>query len=258
MDTLEKICTAKRKYIQNKKKNHSYDELRDTIDQIQLPSGFLSKLRPQKGKAIIAEVKKASPSKGIIRENFEPLAIARDYKEAGATCLSVLTDQPFFQGRDDDLVLIKQQVDISVLRKDFMIDPYQIFESRALGADCILLIMAIIEDQMARKLYETAIGLNMDVIVEVHNKEELDRALRLDPMIIGVNNRDLHTMEVNLDTSRELISLIPKDIFKISESGIASADDIQALREVGYEGFLVGETLMREENVGAALQGLMK
>ncbi|MCK5374547.1 MAG: indole-3-glycerol phosphate synthase TrpC, partial [Alphaproteobacteria bacterium] len=248
---------AKRQHVENSKKHQSYDDLRKIIDSVQLPSGFLTALKRNKGKAIIAEAKKASPSKGVIREDFDPLGIAKAYKDAGATCLSVLTDEPFFQGRDDYLVVIKQEVNIPVLRKDFMIDPYQIFESRALGADCVLLIMAILDDAMARRLYETAIGLNMDVIVEAHDLVELERSLKLDPMIIGVNNRNLKTMDVDLNTSCELVTHIPAHIFKISESGIHSYEDIKRLNISGYEGFLIGESLMRQQNVGDALSRLI-
>ena len=257
MGILEEICSKKRIHVEYMKKQYSYDDLREMINAIQLPSGFLAALKRAKSHAVIAEAKKVSPSKGVIREDFQPVEIARAYKKAGATCISVLTDEPFFEGRDDYLVVIKQQVDIPVLRKDFMIDPYQIFESRALGADCILLIMAVLDDAMARKLYETAIGLKMDVIVEVHDLAELERALKLDPMIIGVNNRNLDTMQVDLKTSLELSLHIPQKCFKISESGIHSHEDIEMLSAVGYQGFLIGESLMCEKNLSAALRGLL-
>ncbi len=257
MNILEEICSKKRVHVEHMKKQHSYDDLRKIIDSIQLPTGFLAAMKHSKDYAIIAEAKRASPSKGIIRENFDPVKIAHVYKNGGATCISVLTDEPFFKGRDDYLVVIKQQIDIPVLRKDFMIDPYQIFESRALGADCILLIMAVLDDDMACRLYETAIGLQMDVIVEVHDLVELERAMKLDPMIIGVNNRNLDTMQVTLETSRELISHIPKNCFKISESGIHTHEDIKMLSSIGYQGFLIGESLMREEDPEAALRGLL-
>lgn len=258
MNILDEICAKKNMHVEYMKNLHSYEDLRKMIDSMQLPTGFLSALKRKKETAIIAEAKKASPSKGVIRKDFNPVDIARTYKDAGATCISVLTDEPFFQGSDDYLVAIKQQVDIPVLRKDFMIDPYQIFESRALGADCVLLIMAILEDTMARKLYETAIGLKMDVIVEVHDLSELERAMKLNPMIIGVNNRNLDTMQVDLDTSLELSLHIPRDCFKISESGIYTREDIKMLSSVGYQGFLIGESLMRKKNVGAALRGLIE
>jgi indole-3-glycerol phosphate synthase len=254
---LEKICAEKLKHVENMKEQYSYNDLRKIIDETQLPSGFLNALKRNKGHAIIAEAKKASPSKGVIRDNFEPVKIAKAYKNAGATCLSVLTDEPFFQGSDGYLVEIKEEVDIPVLRKDFMIDPYQIFESRALGADCVLLIMAILDDDMACRLYETARGLNLDVIVEVHDLGDFERAMKLDPMIIGVNNRNLDTMEVSFDASRELSMHIPQKCFKISESGIHSFEDIKMLRDIGYEGFLVGESLMREDDPEIALKELL-
>ncbi len=254
---LEKIRAKKQEHVESMKEQYSYDDLRKMIEDTQLPLGFLSALKRNKGHAVIAEVKKASPSKGVIREKFNPVEIARMYKKAGAACISVLTDEPFFQGSDDYLVAIRQNVDLPILRKDFMIDPHQIFESRALGADCVLLIMAMLDDNMACRLYETAIGLNLDVIVEVHDLYELERAIKLDPKIIGVNNRNLDTMEVSLDISRDLVMQIPQSCFKISESGIYSQGDIEMLHSIGYRGFLVGESLMREDDPGEALRELL-
>lgn len=257
MNILEEICETKRQHIDEMKMRRSYDELRAKIEDMPLPTAFFSAIARNKGKAIIAEAKRASPSKGIIREDFDPVKIAKTYERAGATCLSVLTDQPYFHGNDKYVAAVKEEVLLPVLRKDFMLDPYQIFESRALGADCVLLIMAALDDKMAYKLYETAIGLNMDVLVEVHNEEELKRAIDLDPMAIGVNNRNLNTMEVSLETSRNLFDRIPKGCIKISESGIASAEDIKSLSEQGYDGFLIGESLMRETNIATALEKLL-
>ena len=207
--------------------------------------------------ALIAEVKKASPSKGIIREDFEPTEIAQAYESAGASCLSVLTDTPYFQGEDEYLEQIKEVVSLPLLRKDFMLVPYQIYESRALGADCILLIMAALQDKQARELYGTAKDLGMDVLVEVHNQEELDRAMLLSPDLVGVNSRNLKTLEVNIQTAHDLIRQMPEGVFKIAESGIHSNNDIKELIASGAHGFLVGESLMKQENIVEATKNLM-
>lgn len=233
-------------------------DLQYLVSDKPLPSGFLSKMKSTTGTAIITEVKKASPSKGIIREDFSPVEIAKIYKESGATCLSVLTDEPYFKGHDDFLIDIKKNVDIPVLRKDFMIDPYQIYESRALGADCVLLIMAALDNAMARDLYETAVGLGMDVLVEVHDLKELERVLMLNPMMVGVNNRNLKTLEVDINTSIELSMNIPSTTYRISESGIGSRETIKNLQNVGYEGFLVGESLMRQNDIKSAVRNLLE
>ncbi|MGH1455424.1 MAG: indole-3-glycerol phosphate synthase TrpC [Alphaproteobacteria bacterium] len=257
MNTLQKICETKKEHVRNKKSERSLDDLKYMSGDMPLPSGFVSALKRENGAALIAEVKKASPSKGVIREDFNPVSIARIYKNAGANCVSVLTDEPYFQGHDDYLVAVKKEVNIPVLRKDFMIDPYQIYESRALGADCILLIMAALDDSLATELYEIALSLNMDILVEVHNLEELERAAKLNPMMIGVNNRNLKTLEVDVNTSFDLLMNIPDNCVKISESGIADNDVVQRLHNSGYNGFLVGESLMREEDIALALKNLM-
>mgnify|MGYP005725003505 CR=1 FL=1 len=257
MDKLQEICEKKKKHVEYKKSLRSIDDLRYMAENKALPSGFLSAMKRANGPALIAEVKKASPSKGIIREDFDPVNIAKIYKKAGANCLSVLTDEPYFQGHDDFLIEIKDNVDIPVLRKDFMVDPYQIFESRALGADCVLLIIAALDDSLACDMYEIARGLNMDILVEVHNLHELERAFRLNPMMVGVNNRNLKTLEVDVATSYDLLMSMPKDCFKISESGIDSHDTLSRLAHVGYQGFLVGESLMRQDDIGLAVQELL-
>ena len=257
MNTLEEICERKRAHVRDRKSYYSLDDLRYKIADKPLPSGFLCRLMMAEGPALIAEVKKASPSRGVIREDFDPVVIAKAYKEAGASCLSVLTDEPYFQGHDDYLVAIKEALSLPVLRKDFIIDEYQIYESRALGADCILLIMAALSDPEARRFYETALDLRMDILVEVHNLEELERALRLDPMMIGVNNRNLKTLEVEVDTSFDLALRLPSSVYKISESGIGTHDTIKRLHVVGYRGFLVGESLMREPDIVQATLSLL-
>lgn len=254
---LEQICEKKRHHVAKQKSQTTLDDLKYRIADMPLPSGFVSRLIMQNGPSLIAEIKKASPSKGVIRKDFDPVTIARIYEGAGATCLSVLTDEPYFQGADQYLVDVKATVNLPVLRKDFMIDRYQIYESRALGADCVLLIMAALDDATARSLYETALELRMDILVEVHNLEELERATRLDPMMIGVNNRNLKTLEVNIQTSFDLAMHIPATALKVAESGIGTNNDISALHQAGYKAFLVGESLMREDNIAKALNTLM-
>jgi indole-3-glycerol phosphate synthase len=203
--------------------------------------------------AVIAEIKKASPSKGIIREKFYPEEIARSYEKGGAACLSVLTDVDFFQGHDEFLQQARNATKLPALRKDFTIDPYQIWEARALGADCILLIVAALEETQLRELNACAIEAGLDVLVEVHNADELQQALRLDNKLIGINNRDLHTFNTTLNTTYELLATIPADRIVVTESGIHSIDDVKAMRGHGVNAFLVGETFMRAEDPGLQL-----
>jgi indole-3-glycerol phosphate synthase len=207
--------------------------------------------------AVIAEVKKASPSKGVIREDFEPVAIARSYAAHGATCLSVLTDQRFFQGSDQYLADIRQAVDLPILRKDFMLDPYQVLEARAMGADCILVILAMVDDALALELCAAAREQGLSVLPEVHNHAELDRALMLDTRLIGINNRNLHTFETDLQTTIGLLPHIPAGHGVITESGIHGADDVAHMNGAGVHGFLVGESLMRAPDPGLALASLL-
>ena len=258
MNTLEQICAKKRDHVALSKSKLSLDDLKYKISDAPRPAGFLCALMEKPGPALIAEVKKASPSKGVIRGDFKPAEIAKIYEESGATCLSVLTDTPYFQGSDDDFTAVKAAVKLPVLRKDFMVDAYQIYESRALGADCILLIMAALRDADVKEFYNIAVNLGMDVLVEVHDRAELDRAIKLDPMMIGVNNRNLKTLAVDLQTCRDLAPLIPVTAYKVAESGIAGAEIIQSLCDDGYKGFLVGESLMREEDIGAATRALLQ
>lgn len=257
MDKLQEICARKRDHVDYKKSMRSLEDLKYMIADTPSPAGFLRALNTTRDAALIAEVKKASPSKGIIRTDFDPVKIAKTYETAGASCLSVLTDEPYFQGHDTYLQQIKDAVDIPVLRKDFMIDPYQIYESRALGADCILLIMAALNDHSARNLYQTALDLRLDILVEVHDLQELERAILLNPMIIGVNNRNLKTMDIDLNTSFDLLMSIPPSVCKISESGIVTNDDINRLHKAGYKAFLVGESLMLQDNIEQAVHDLM-
>jgi indole-3-glycerol phosphate synthase len=208
--------------------------------------------------ALITEIKKASPSGGLIREDFEPAVLARAYAEGGAACLSVLTDEKYFQGAAEHLQLARGAVRLPVLRKDFMLDAWQIYESRAMGADCILLIMAALEDGEARDLEGLARALDMDVLVEVHNEDELDRALGLQTPLLGINNRNLKTMVTALETTETLSILCPPDRFLVSESGIKTNADVVRLQKVCVQGFLVGESLMREADVSAAVRRLLE
>jgi indole-3-glycerol phosphate synthase len=208
--------------------------------------------------AVIAEVKKASPSKGVIREDFDPVWIAQSYADAGATCLSVLTDVKYFQGSDDYVRAIRKAVSLPILRKEFMVDPYQIAEARMMGADCILIIMAMVDDTLAQTLASTAIEQGLSILPEVHNAAELERALKLETPLLGINNRNLHTFEISLQTTISLLEEVPADKTVITESGIFSHDDIQLMNESEVYGFLVGESLMRQSLPGRALGELIQ
>ncbi|MCK5284253.1 MAG: indole-3-glycerol phosphate synthase TrpC [Alphaproteobacteria bacterium] len=256
MSILDEICARKKDHVAKQKILISLDVLKTQIKDAPEPKGFIDALKTANTPAIIAEVKKASPSKGVIRPDFDPVQIAKIYEENGATCISVLTDEPYFHGKDKYLNEIKMAVSLPLLRKDFIIDPYQIYESRALGADCILLIMSALSDKLATELYSLANELDMDVLVEVHNKDELKRALSFSPKMIGVNNRNLKTLEVNLQTSYDLAKNMPNNILKISESGISNKNTINKLTSAGYHGFLIGESLMRQNNIAMAIAKL--
>jgi indole-3-glycerol phosphate synthase len=223
------------------------------------PRGFVAAIErriAQGGAAVIAEIKKASPSQGVIRADFRPAEIARSYEHGGATCLSVLTDVDFFQGADAYLQAARAACALPVLRKDFVIDPYQVYEARALGADCILLIVSALDDAALRELAEVAASLNMDVLVEVHDGEELARALSLPVRLVGINNRNLRTFETSLDTTLNLLGKISGDRIVVTESAIHTAQDVALMRSHGVNAFLVGEAFMRAEEPGAELAKL--
>jgi indole-3-glycerol phosphate synthase len=258
-DILNKIVAVKREEIAANMAKRSLAVVRADAESRVLTRDFVGALRAKIAEgqaAVIAEVKKASPSKGVLRQNFEPADIAQSYAEHGAACLSVLTDQQFFQGSVDYLKQARASCDLPVLRKDFMVDAYQIYESRVMGADCVLLIAACLDDARMAELEAVAHSLDMAVLVEVHDGAELDRGLRLKTPLIGINNRNLRTFDVSLETTLSLKSAVPADRMLITESGIQTAEDVQKMRDAQIHGFLVGEAFMRAKDPGAALAKL--
>ncbi|MGH8076706.1 MAG: indole-3-glycerol phosphate synthase TrpC [Lysobacter sp.] len=258
-DILNTILARKAEEIEQRSRVRSLDDLRVRVASQPPTRGFVDAIKRKRaagGAAVIAEVKKASPSKGVIRADFNPADIARSYEAGGAACLSVLTDVDFFQGSNLYLGAARSVCTLPVLRKDFTIDPYQVYEARVIGADAILLIVAALEDGPMIEMAGLAMELGMDVLVEVHDIDELERALQTDCELIGVNNRNLRTFEVSLDTSLALKDAVPRDRTLVTESGIATQADVARMRAAGIHTFLVGETFMRERDPGAALQRL--
>ena len=257
---LEKILARKAEEVAERRARVSLAELEAQAKIADAPRGFANALIKQareKQPAVIAEIKKASPSKGVIREIFIPEDIAKSYEKGGATCLSVLTDIDYFQGSDLFLQQARAACKLPVIRKDFMVDPYQIVEARALGADCVLLIVSALDEVKMAELAAVAKSVGLDVLVEVHDGDELERALKtLDTPLVGVNNRNLHTFEVSLENTLDLLPRIPRDRLVITESGIANRADVELMEISGVYSFLVGETFMRAENPGAELQRL--
>jgi len=257
---LDRICTEKRKQVADHKNQRPIQELLKRAQDQAPPRGFARALTAKVeagGFGVIAEIKKASPSAGVIRPNFQPAQIARAYQRGGAACLSVLTDTRFFQGSDADLGAARSACDLPALRKDFLVDPYQIVEARALGADCVLLIVAALSDSELAQLEEIALGYGMDVILEVHDEEEMERALRLKSPLIGINNRNLKIMKTDIATTERLVPMLPPDRIAISESGLESPSDLQRMAAVGVHRFLIGESLMRRDDVEEALRVLL-
>jgi len=256
---LRKILQRKAEEVASCRARTSLGSLEQRISEQTAPRGFAAALQQQVARAepaVIAEVKKASPSKGVIREDFQPAAIARSYQDGGASCLSVLTDIDFFQGANEYLQQARSACDLPVIRKDFTIDPYQVVEARAIGADAVLLIVAALADDQMHELAHTAAEAGLDVLVEVHDRAELERALELATPLIGINNRDLHTFETRLETTLELLAHIPADRVVVTESGIHSSADVALMRDNGVYAFLVGEAFMRADEPGAKLREL--
>ncbi|TKJ10811.1 indole-3-glycerol phosphate synthase TrpC [Halomonas sp. 15WGF] len=256
---LTRILARKDQEVAERQQAVSEADLLALAEKQSAPRGFIDALNQRIAAgdaAVIAEVKKASPSKGVMREEFHPADIANSYAQGGAACLSVLTDADFFQGHEDYLIAARDACDLPVIRKDFITHGYQVTEARAIGADCILLIVAALNDAQLRDLHQQANALGMDVLVEVHDAEELERALALDLKLVGINNRNLHTFDTSLNTTLDLLPRIPEGVTVITESGIHTRDDVELMRDHEVNGFLVGEAFMREEDPGLALKRL--
>ncbi len=258
-DILQKIINTKLEEIVQRSKSVTLDQLKQQAKSADAVRGFTQALLNKNAKnqsAVIAEIKKASPSKGVIRENFNPAEIAQSYAEGGAACLSILTDEEYFLGSTDYLIAARAACALPVIRKDFIIDDYQVYEARAMSADCILLIVAALNDQQLTHLHQLAQSLGMDVLVEVHNKEEMHRALQLDLKMVGINNRNLKTFETSLYTTLHLQTMVPKGCLLVTESGILNLDDVLFMQDHEINAFLVGEAFMRADDPGQALKSL--
>ena len=258
-DILEKILAVKREEVAAAKQELSLAATRRDAEKAGKPRDFIGALRSKMSAglpAVIAEIKKASPSKGVLRADFDPKAIAMSYARHGAACLSVLTDEKFFQGSRDYLVQARESSGLPVLRKDFIIDPYQVYEARAMGADCVLLIAAALEDESMADLERVAMELDMAVLVEVHDAKEFERALKLKTPLLGINNRNLRTFETRLETTLDLLERVPQGKLLVTESGILGLSDVERMRSAGVRAFLVGEAFMRAPDPGKALARL--
>jgi indole-3-glycerol phosphate synthase len=258
-DVLKTILRRKAEEVAERSQGLSLRSLSAEVEQAPPLRGFADQLRRHIAAGrpgIIAEIKRASPSKGLIREDFDPVAIAQSYEHGGASCLSVLTDKDFFQGHELYMQQARKACSLPVLRKDFVIDPYQLYESRVLGADCVLLIVAALGDALLLELYQLALELGLDVLVEVHDEEEMERALVLRPELLGINNRDLHTFYTDIQTTLRLKARVPEDCLLITESGIHIREEVELMRSQGVHGFLVGESMMRATDPGAKLREL--
>ncbi|HJN22844.1 MAG TPA: indole-3-glycerol phosphate synthase TrpC [Rhodospirillales bacterium] len=259
-DLLARICADKRQQTRRRIEHRPFSDVRAAARQAPSPRGFAARLEETaraNGYGLIAEIKRASPSKGLIRADFDPPALAQAYMAGGAACLSVLTDIPYFLGTDEFLVAARAAVTLPVLRKDFLLDPYQIVEARALGADCVLLIMAILDDGQARELESAAMDYGMDVLVEIHGETELERALELQAHLIGINNRNLESLVTDIATTERLAPLVPAGRVIVSESGLKTPDDLARMSKAGANCFLVGEALMIQSDVAAAARALL-
>lgn len=258
-DILGEIVEHKHREVAQRRQSQPLDKLKELIGALASPRPFAAALQvrvTQNQPAVIAEIKKASPSKGVIRSDFDPVAIASSYEQAGATCLSVLTDEKYFQGRDEYLVAVRETVDLPLLRKEFIVDGYQLYEARVLGADCVLLIVSALDTMQLSALYQRARNLDLDVLIEVHDGEELEAALKLNPEMVGINNRNLKTFDTSLENTLSLLDRIPDGTLVVTESGIHSRDDVQLMLDHGVRAFLVGEAFMRAEDPGTALAEL--
>ena len=258
-EILDKILKYKETEIAEKQQRVPLEQMQEWAKEADAKRPFEAMLRGAVNAdkpGVIAEIKRASPSKGILREDFDPMAIARSYQHGGATCLSVLTDNKFFKGGGPVLELARKASSLPALRKDFIIDSYQVYESRVLGADCMLLIVAALKDENLQALYQLGREQNLDILVEVHDESELERALKLEPTLLGINNRNLHTFEVSLDTTLRLREQVPSECLVVTESGIHTSEDVQQMRDNGINVFLVGEAFMRAPDPGQKLKEL--
>ncbi len=256
---LEDICNYKKLFVKQRKKLLSLSEIEKNCKIIDKPRGFHNALKNSLGMKfkLIAEVKKASPSAGLLFDTYKPGNIAKIYQKMGASCISILTDEMYFKGHDDDLKEVRKCIKLPCLRKDFIIDPYQVFESKLIGADAILLIMAALEDNLAREIEEIAIKLDLDILIEVHDENELQRALKMKSKLIGINNRNLKTLQTDTSTTKKLVPLIPKDYTIVSESGLKRNSDLDELYEIGVKCFLIGESLLKSDSIADATKNIL-